>query len=183
MKSKPTRPDPDRSVVREEPLFFGRHPDLSDEAFEAFMERVRAFEAAPTTTLARLLIRDGVELPCPDAFTEDSVHEKLWEVIRAMARRRHFLCSTDHLSDLELYRRLWEETLNDPAEEIAPEAVDCAWHIDLVGDGSDESTRAWLRYYAIAMDRQLWAAEFPDEPLPEHDDLPHDRDQHLPQPY
>jgi len=181
MKYKPTRPDSNRSILREAPLFFGRHPDLSEQAFEAFLESVRAFESALTTTLARLLIHDGLELPSPDSFTEESVHGKLWEVIRGMARHHHFLYSTDHLSDLELYRNLWEKTLNDPAEEITPEMGDCAWHIDFVGDGSEESIRVWLRHYATGVDRQHWAMDFPDDAMPEHVDPPCDRDRHLPQ--
>lgn len=183
MKNMPDRSDPNRFGGPEEPIIFHRSPEMSDELFEAFMESVRAFESAPTTTLAHLLIRDGVELPSPDNFTEESVHEKLWEVIHAMARLRHFLYSTDHLSDLELYRCLWEETLNERTEEITREIANTACHIDLVSGGSDEATQAWLRHYALDMDRELWAAEFPDDPMPAHVDPPYDRDRHLPEAY
>ncbi|NIP93999.1 MAG: hypothetical protein GWO24_11315, partial [Akkermansiaceae bacterium] len=57
---------------------------------------------------------------------------------------------------------------------------DCACHIDLVSDGSDESIWLWLRYYADQSTRLEWAAEFPGEMIPEHLDPPHDRDRHLP---
>ncbi len=34
MKYKPSCPDSNRSILREDPLFFGRHPDLSDQALK-----------------------------------------------------------------------------------------------------------------------------------------------------
>jgi hypothetical protein len=183
MKRKPNRPSRKTRISPENPLLFGRHPDLSDEDFEAFLDMVAAFESAPTTTLARLLIRDGIALPSPEKFTEESVHDKLMEVIHGMARHRHFLESTDHLSNLQLYRHLWNETLNHPTEEVTPEMGPCACHIDLTGDGSEQSTQLWLRHYADDIARDSWAMDFPDDPIPDHADPPYDRDRHLPKPY
>lgn len=180
MKRKPNRIRPPRLP---DDALIGRHPDLSDEEFDAFLDMVASFESASTTTLARLLIRDGIQLPSPVKFTEKSVHEKLWEVIHAMAKYRHFLSSTDHLSDLALYRHLWNVTLNEPTEEVTPEMGPCACHIDLVSDGSEDSIQLWLRHYADDFDRDLWTQEFPDVHIPTHVDPPHDRDRHLPQPF
>jgi hypothetical protein len=178
MKRKPTTP---RSQPAEPPFLIGRSPGLSDEVFEQFMRSVEAFESAPLTTISRLLIRDGIQLPPPESFTEATVHDKLWEVIRAMARHRNFLESTDHLSDLELYAHLWEKTLNNPFEEITSELGDGAWIIDLASDGSEESTAFWLRYYADELTRQDWLEQFPEDKIPERAKPPHDRDRHLPQ--
>lgn len=183
MKRKFTRRKPKPALPPDDAPLVGRHPDCSDERFGAFMESVRAFEAAPTTTLARLLIRHGTQLPSPDTFTEESVHDTLWKVIRAMARHRHYLFATDHLSDLELYRHLWEETLNHPTEEVTPEMGNCACHIDLVSDGGEKATQAWLRYYASDFERESWAHEFPEDAIPDHADLPYDRDRWLPKPF
>ncbi len=180
MKRKPNSPRSHHPPRPEDAPLIGRHPDLSDEDFEAFLEMVAASESAPITTLARLLIRDGISLPSPDSFTEESVREKLSEIIHGMAKRRHFLYSTDHLSDLALYRHLWEETLNHPTEEVTPAMGDCACHIDLVGDGSEESIQLWLRYYADESVRDDWADQFPGDPIPDHTDPPYDRDRHLP---
>lgn len=183
MKRKPNQRKPKHSDPCEDAPLFGRHPDLSAEQFEDFMASVRAFENAPITTLARMLIRDGAELPSPDTFTEETVHGKLWEVIHGMARHRHYLSSTDHLSDLGLYRHLWEETLNHPTEEVTPEMGNCACHIDLVSGEDEQSNQIWLRYYANELERQLWALDFPNEPIPEPASPPHDRDQQLPTPF
>jgi hypothetical protein len=40
-----------------------------------------------------------------------------------------------------------------------------------------------MRYYASEEERQHWAAEFPDFPMPPSEKPPYDRDRHLPQPY
>jgi hypothetical protein len=56
----------------------------------------------------------------------------------------------------------------------------CTCVIDLVGDGSERSIQAWLRYYATAEDRRCWALEFPQDRMPDPVDPPFDRDRHLP---
>lgn len=183
MKRKPRHSRLDPEVLREDPYPFGRDDpggDSGDESFEELRRYLEAIEVGPTTTLSHLLIRDGIELPPPDSFTAETVHGKLWEVIRGMAKLRHFLVSTDHLSDLGLYRKLWEETLNEPTDELTPDMGDCACHIDLLGDGSEESNQLWLRYFACELDREFWAQDFPDVGIPEPAAPPHDRDRHLP---
>lgn len=174
-----------RLSCREEPPAYGATASLPDEdpdheGLAELFRYLRTIDSEPTSTLARQLIDDGIELPRPESFTEESVRPKLWEVIHGLARRRNFLYSTDHLSDLELYRYLWEVTLNEPTHELDDHMGDCACHIDLVSDGSDESIWLWLRYYADQSTRLEWAAEFPGEMIPEHLDPPHDRDRHLP---
>ena len=168
----------------------GPGPDPHDprklDLEEDFLRRVLAFEtaASATTTLAKQLIEDGIELPPPSSLTGESLTTKLWEVIQGLARRRSFLSSTDHLSEAELYAHLWEQVLNEPDESpvsLTGEQWTC--HIDLVSDGSEESCQIWLRHYAIEEERDLWAVDFPDDPIPEHLDPPYDRDRHLPQPF
>ena len=136
--------------------------------------------SAPKSPLSKLLEADGVTLPPPDSFTENSVHEKLWEVIHALARRHHFLDCTDHLSDLELYRQLWDEVLKLSVPELSPEMGDFACQIDLVGGGAGNSIQLMLRYYASEEDRERWARDNPGQPLPDLADPPHDRDRLLP---
>lgn len=156
-------------------------PDDDERRLAEFLRYLRTVESEPTSTLARQLIADGIELPCPATFTEESVGPKLWEVVHGLARRRTYLTSTNHLSDLELYRYLWEITLNEPAHELDDHMGSCACQIDLVSDGSDESIWLWLRYYADRNIREEWACDFPGEPIPEPATPPHDRDRSLPQ--
>lgn len=49
--------------------------------------------------------------------------------------------------------------------------------------GSEEDTTIYLRYYADEPWRQSWHQEWPNFPIPEHEDPPYDRDRHLPDPH
>lgn len=173
--------------VREDSPPFGTIPfpehDPEEDGLEELFRYLRKLEEEPASTLARQLIEDGIELPPPTSFTEESVSDKLWEVARGLARRRYFLEHTDHLSDLQLYRYLWEITLNQPAHELGDDLGECACHLDLVSDGTDESLWLWLRYYADELTRENWAADFPGGFIPAAAPLPHDRDRHLPKWY
>jgi hypothetical protein len=68
-------------------------------------------------------------------------------------------------------------------EEIPWSPVDplSAWHLQFTS-GSDEDTDAYLRYYADDDERRQWLVDFPDYVMPPHEDLPYDRDRHLPVP-
>jgi len=90
-----------------------------------------------------------------------------------------FLYNTDHLSDRELYEELWYELLRDENPAM-PVNENSACHIDLVGSGSEEDNELYLRYYADEEDRQLWANDWPDDAMPDHETPPYDRDRHLP---
>jgi hypothetical protein len=68
-------------------------------------------------------------------------------------------------------------------EEIVlmPEITAYAYHFDLVGSGSEEDTRLYLKYYADEEDRRRWLERWPSDRVPEHEDPPYDRDRRLPQ--
>ena len=53
-----------------------------------------------------------------------------------------------------------------------------AWHIDALGYGEPE---LYLKYYADDKTRESWRIDFPEDPVPAHEDPPYDRDRHLPQ--
>lgn len=156
--------------------------NLPPETEEALLNRVLFFETAPRTSYAKMLIEDGIELPPPDSLDGPlSMHAKLWEVIHGLAHRRVFLNCTDHLGDRELYSVLWFDALNH-------DTVDLSWddgagcHLDLLGDGSEEHMRLWLKYFADEDERHWWSETLQADAgdLPEHVDPPFNRDRILP---
>lgn len=162
-------------------------PHCSPEVEEAFWEhvvsiekRARGLAGRPNRTLADDLIRASVTLPVPERLDDRELEQKLWEVIEALAERQYFLCSTDHLSDRELYRRLWLEELREDFMPMRDAGSACI--LDLVGSGSEEDIRTYLTFYADARARQGWHREFPDIEMPPARPRPFDRDRRLPRP-
>jgi hypothetical protein len=153
--------------------------DLSPDIEEEFLQGVVAYESAPWTTHYQQLAEAGVELPDPETMDDEKLTAKLWEVIEALARMRVFLESTNHLSDRELYTELWSEVLREETKAIVYDEYS-AWHIDLIGSGSDEHIGLWMKYYADEKTRRQWMKDWPDYEMPEHEDPPYDRDRHLP---
>lgn len=134
------------------------------------------------TPLFDTLVEMGVALSPPEDLTDGQLSAKLWEVIEALAFLGAYLEHTDHLSDRELYSRLWSEELRE-ASLFLPDDPDSAWHIDFVGSGSEEDVALYLTYYADEEERQQWGEDWWDGPLPSPKSLPHDRDRQLPQPH
>lgn len=54
-------------------------------------------------------------------------------------------------------------------------------HLDVLGSCSEEDIILQMRYYADEQKRARFAAEFPDFPMPPHEQPPFDRDRRLPQ--
>ena len=105
---------------------------------------------------------------------------KLWQVIDGLAAFHVFLSCTDHLSDRELYNRLWNDVLRFQIP-IVPEDPG-VWHVDLVSTGGEAETETYFRHYADEVARALWLRDFPDYVMPAPEDSPYDRDRHLPEP-
>jgi hypothetical protein len=158
--------------------------DLDDypaEVEEAFWKHVVAYEEAPWTTNFKQLEQAGVELPAPDSLKDEELTAKLWEVIQKLALLHVYILQTDHLSDRELYTHLWTDSLREETPAM-PLAANYACHIQLLSGGSDEDNHLYLKYYADDDERRHWHEEFPEYPIPPHEDLPYDRDQKLPRP-
>jgi hypothetical protein len=153
--------------------------DCPVELREQFWEQVVAYEEAEWTTHFDELVEAGMVLPVPDELDDAQLSLKLGEVIQGLALLHCYLYNTDHLSDRELYEQLWHEALREEGPHM-PVNEDSAWHVDLVGSGSDEDIAIYLRYYADEDERNRWAKDWPDDPIPEHQEPPYDRDRHLP---
>ena len=155
--------------------------DCPAEDEEKFWKQVVDYEEAPWTTNFQQLERAGVSLPPPDSLKDTELTAKLWEVIHKLALLRVFIEGTDHLSDRELYTYLWTDSLREETKAL-PLAANSACHIQVLGSGSEEDNRLYLKYYADDAWRQYWQKEFPDDPIPRHEDPPYDRDRLLPKP-
>ena len=151
------------------------------ETEEAFWKYVVDYEEAPWTTNFHQLESAGVSLPPPDSLNDQELTEKLWEVIHKLALLRVFIEQTDHLSDRELYKHLWTDSLREETKAL-PADSNSAWHIQLLGSGSEEDNQLYLKYYADDADRRQWRKDFPKDPIPAHEDPPYDRDRRLPKP-
>ena len=112
---------------------------------------------------------------------DEQLTSKLWQLISALARMRIFIQETNHLSDRALYSLLWRDVLREE-NPILPDDPGAAWHIDLLGSGSEADTDLYLKYYADDDWRRQWLADFHDYDMPAHENPPYDRDRRLPRP-
>jgi hypothetical protein len=147
---------------------------------EEFLRHVLEYETAEPISLFRLLENAGLEIPAPDQLDDTSLTAKLQDIIQRMATLGAYLLNTNHLSDRALYEYLYQDGLREEAV-LFPENPSYAYMIDLTGSGSDEDNLLYLKYYADEEHRKQWALDWPDDPMPQHEDPPFDRDSSLPQ--
>ncbi|MGA2610489.1 MAG: hypothetical protein ABSH01_23845 [Terriglobia bacterium] len=159
----------------------GEMEETPPEVAEGFWQHVVAYEKAPWTTNFKQLEEAGMELPAPETLNDEQLTKKLWEVIHGLALLRVFLDDTDHLSDRELYTELWSDILREEVKAVPPDE-DGAYHVSPLGGCSEEDIQLQMKYYADENWRRHWLEDFPDFPMPDHEDPPYDRDRLLPQP-
>ncbi len=147
---------------------------------EEFLRHVLEYETAEPISLLRLLENSGLEIPAPAKLDEVALSLKLIEIIDRMASLGAYLLHTNHMTDRELYDYLFNDGLREEAV-LFPENPSYAYMIDLTGSGSDEDNQVYLKYYADVEHRNQWSLDWPDDPVPEHEEPPFDRDRHLPQ--
>jgi hypothetical protein len=159
----------------------GELEETPPEVAEQFWEQVVAYEKAPWTTHFKQLEESGMHLPAPETLDDEQLTKKLWELIQGLALLHVFLDETDHLSDRELYTLLWSDMLREETKAV-PLDENSACHMSPLGGCSEEDIQLYLKYYADDRWRSNWQKEYPEEPLPDHEDPPYDRDRFLPQP-
>ena len=147
---------------------------------EEFLRNVLEYESAEPITLFRLLENAGVQIPPPTDLDDLALSTKLTEITERLATLGAYLLHTNHLSDRALYEYLYNEGLREEAV-LFPENPSYAYIIDLTGSGSDEDNQIYLKYYADEDHRRQWALDWPDDPMPDHENPPYDRDRTLPQ--
>lgn len=147
---------------------------------EEFLRHVLEYETAEPISLMTLLANSGLEVPAPGTLDDDTLKSKLKELIDRMAQLGAYLLHTNHLSERELYDYLYHEGLREEAV-LFPENPSYAYMIDLTGSGSEEDNQVYLKYYADEEHRRQWAHDWPDDPIPDHEEPPFDRDRFLPQ--
>ena len=167
------------AAAAEGPMVAGESEDLPADVREEFWREVAAFETEGTTNLLTELKAIGVDPPHPDGLDDEAVHAALWSIVQGLARLRVVLERTDHLSDRELYTRLFVEELPDEMPALDKDGRSW-WHVDLVGRGSLDDMMLNLKYYADEEMRSDWRKDFPECEVPPHEDLPFDRDSRLP---
>ena len=147
---------------------------------EEFLRHVLEYETAAPISLMSLLANAGLEVQAPDQLDKDTLRIKLKELIERMASLGAYVLHTDHLSDRELYEYLFHDALREEVV-LFPENPSYAYMIDLTGSGGDEDNQIYLKYYADEDHRRQWAHDWPDDPLPDREKPPFDRDRFLPQ--
>jgi hypothetical protein len=151
-------------------------PDMEEE----FLRHVLEYERAEPITLFRLLENAGVQIPPPADLDDVALSTKLTEITERLGTLGSYLLHTNHLSDRALYEYLYNDGLQEEAV-LFPENPSYAYIIDLTGSGSDEDNQIYLKYYADEDNRKQWALDWPDDPMPDHENPPYDRDRTLPQ--
>jgi len=146
-------------------------------------EFIDPIEDCPWRSRREIFARFGYAPLPPSAVDDRQLPGRLWEWLYAAAARRFFFCSTDHLSDRELYTLLWEQWLDKPTADIPLEAETNTTTIiaefDALGMTAEE---IFLRYYADEGDHELSHSTEPDSIFPRHEKPPYDRDRFLPTP-
>ena len=147
---------------------------------EEFLRHVLEYETAEQISLLRLLENAGLEVPAPETLDDDALKIKLKEIIDRMASVGAYVLHTNHLSDRDLYDYLYHDALREETV-LFPENPSYAYMIDLTGSGGEDDNATYFKYYADEEYRRQWAHDWPDDPVPEHEEPPFDRDRFLPQ--
>jgi hypothetical protein len=152
-----------------------------DESYREYARKMDLFENGPETTNFQQLLDKGIALPEPSSIPDVEMRTKLWEVLAGLADLRVHLDHTDHLSDRELYEKLWRDTLRIDVPAI--DEIGFSSYVQLLmPDGTEPETSIFFRYFADDDWRRDRMKDEPQYTMPPHEDPPYNRDALLPQP-
>jgi hypothetical protein len=141
--------------------------------------QLRAAEPENWTPPAQQLAAQNIPLLPPAELTGEMLTPILWELLHNLALRGFYVLHTDHLSDRELYGRLWERGLRDPAH-LPGRNPRGGWFHDFLGSWGDNEMQLWLRYYATDGERAKHAGDYPRDSIPAKEKPISNRDWRLP---
>jgi hypothetical protein len=90
-----------------------------------------------------------------------------------------YVLHTNHLTDHELYAKLWGRGMRDQAH-LPGRNPRGGWFHDFLGGWDEDDIQLWLRYYASDEDRTKHAQEYPKDLIPPKEKTIHNRDWRLP---
>ena len=126
-------------------------PTASENEFLASM---LAWERAPVLPISQWFA-PKLLLPSLETLDENSVHQRLWDVIHRLHDHRIVLDFTEHLSDRQLYCLIYRDILPSPEKKIDRPRNYLHWDcLDAANNPED-----WLRYYASEEEREQWRHE------------------------
>ena len=135
-----------------------------------FLACLLEWETAPVLPIYRWF-EPEMRIPHPDNLCEKDLPTLLNEVIDLLYDKQIVLDFTDHLSDAELYRIIYQDILPTREKKLKHR---CGYiHWDCSHIGNDPTT--WLAYYASDDDRELWS-DTSLQPLPPKLIPPYQRD-------
>jgi hypothetical protein len=138
-----------------------------------FLESMLEWERAPILPIGQWF-DPPLAVPHPDQLSPAQLNAVLMVTIDKLFAEHIVLDFTDHLTDYQLYCIIYRDILPSHEKKLARNNSYLHW--DCANTWGDPDT--WLRYYATAEERRIWADENEVE-LPPRERPPYQRE--LPQ--
>lgn len=105
--------------------------DNPSEPDKFYWTMVYDMEHAPSTTGRAQLLEFGiVPTPPQELQLSSELHDELWTIIEGLSKSGIYLINTDHLSDANLYARLYYRILDEPCRMMP--GLEAAEYIDVL---------------------------------------------------
>lgn len=142
------------------------------------LEYLMALDAFIEDGTGGFLLRDklaerGAPLPPLESLNDAELSRALTDAIWGLYDLGVLVETVDHLSDRELYKEI-VEYCSEPTITF-PNDPYSNTHWSPIGSCTEEDMAIYNRYYADERQRQDWAREFPEEPMPPSELPPYPR--------